>query len=294
MSTSPIDMQDDMRQRLVPSPEGGRRGFFRVLFGNPFNQPVGTQRNVTIDIACMRFNALEDYHKVPVLVFGSDNCRKMIDLGFSCILIDRRSVITIGSGGRGIGLSHKLLAYEVAMNMFDEAIFLDFDCQQVKTLPKTFWIDHAYKDTFQASLFRYRYHKSARITWRKTDSKLVPNGGYVYLRGKEIAKQLIQMMLLLRGRGHNINNEETVLAAYVDHSGSGWQGVDNYMAKHQPPHFHFGDVEHALAKPLPSDPFVHYCGANYIPPECQWLLSCDVATVFKHAVANDLVRHRSV
>lgn len=229
-----------------------RQGFFRTIFGDPFGKhEIKTGKNIIFDIDLLKKNPIERGNQTPVFVFGSENMSRLIDLGFSCILVDKRNEII-----DKLWYSHRFLAYEMAMDLFDEAICLDFDCHQTEQLPGDFWAKMRSRDCVQVSLMKYR---RPRAFWRsvRADRGYTPCGCFTYLRGKDSINGLIAHMKKMIGKGYDIYNDETVWASYTDDLNGGWKGVDSYIEKHEPLYFHCCKIK--LPSYFPANLFQHDC-----------------------------------
>jgi hypothetical protein len=211
-----------------------QHGFFRVFFGDPWDKPMGGGGDVIFDILHLKTNKIEEDNKTLMMVFGKENLSRLVDLGFSCLLLDKNNLVL----QKGVELPHKFLAYEVATSIFDEAIFMDIDCQQMIPLPDNFWQIYSSKAKLQASLLGY--HRRMNMPWRTQDFRTVPCGCFVYMRGKEISKLMIDKMNYLAKNDIAIGNEEVVLAAVADEMDGGWKGAEEYAKKHEPTFFHTG------------------------------------------------------
>jgi len=224
-----------------------RRGFVRVLWGEYKTAGMKTRRreDMDVDIKNLLHNKYEtcdnpEYERLT-LVFGDENYRKMCDFGFKCVLLDKRSEVWSRNGHMKTWM-HKLEGIQVATDYFDEFIFVDFDCMQIKPLPANFWEEHYNKDPIQASLSNYNI---MRAVWRKEVhnrvKKIVPSACYIYIREHKIVSELIEKYIEMNDQGI-LTTEEDAMAKYMDDLYGGWQGYDHYW-NHFEPEFY---VHHAL------------------------------------------------
>lgn len=115
------------------------------MWGDPWDKPTGTGGDICLDLILLQHNELEQKIKTPILVYGTENFNRLTDMGFNCVIIEKKNSILPPENT----LLHKLLGWEIGMKMFDTAICLDIDCHQVRELPKEFWSIHARKSTLQ-------------------------------------------------------------------------------------------------------------------------------------------------
>ena len=148
------------KELRVPSPPAkSKRGFFRIMFGRPFGAPQAPGKRLGLDMGldlawlCARNDP--DEMRIPFFVFGKDNNDRLVDMGLRTVLLDRRPTVSCNSLPYSMFV-HKFLAFEAAMGQYDEAVYLDVDCERVKPLPEDFWESHGRKSVLQTALFRYR------------------------------------------------------------------------------------------------------------------------------------------
>jgi hypothetical protein len=117
---------------------------------------------------------------------------------------------------------HKLELIKHAMENdgYDEVVWLDWDCIPTKKLPFDFWDYLGKKEVFQSNLQRYKHIKSP---WRNKDQGCVPNGGYLYLRDKNLVSSAIKIWETMKQ-----NNDEPAWAKLTDEMMGGWEGIDKY------------------------------------------------------------------
>jgi len=214
-----------------------RRGFVRALWGKyiSINERKEKQmrRRVCLDtdMWLMKFNKYEKEIDPITFVFGEDNYKHMIDMGYKAIMLDKRPHVWDSKDCSVF--RHKLEAFRAATEYFDEFIFLDLDCLQIKPLPANFWEEHYKKGPMQASLMGYKRRKAK---WRKECSRLVPCACYVYIRDPQIPHELIKIW---EQDGNSEFTEETIMAMYLDKISGGWQGLDYYWDRFEPEFYVF-------------------------------------------------------
>ena len=221
-----------------------RRGFIRGIWGDITKNGIrnGKMGN---DIEAIKNNKFNE--QFVTYVFGQDNATILKDNGFEVSLIDKEPVRydMVKQLYR-----HKLDILESAMGDFDEIVFLDWDCVPTTKLPYDFWEELGKKAPFQANLFQYRTKK---CLWRDRDWRKVCNGGFLYIRDKEIATQFIKnyddlsewvmkQKVARESQGKKLRfrevalmfDDEPAFSKWVDDYMDGWKGVDAYWDEFEP------------------------------------------------------------
>lgn len=221
------------------------RGLYRVLWGNPWRDDK--KRNyyekfstaLRFDFLWLKNNPFEIAARTPFFVFGTDNERRLSDMGFKCILIDRRHTIYPHSHT----YLHKIMAWDMATSIYDQSVCLDIDCQMVSELPHDFWEMHDQKEDVQVPLY-YSTKGESYSPWRDGDGKLYkPCACYVFLRGNAIAKKILATMEKVKS-GLTVDfTEEVVLAKVTDDIVGGWKGAEEYAKRFEPCAFSTGQVK---------------------------------------------------
>jgi len=214
------------------------RGFIRALWGD-----VSNLRNGKI---AKEITSLKDKDWFTVYVFGKENKDWLDEIGYRTVLVDEKPSLWSLSENM---YRHKLEVFARATEDFDEYAFLDWDCVPVGDISNA-WIDLNKKDSFQANLFQYRTKK---CLWRKEDTRKTCNGGFVYVRDKEIPIKMIKNydsfsnMLekkkeIRKSKGLDLRlreksllfDDEPSMSKYVDDYCGGWPGVDYYWNNFEP------------------------------------------------------------
>lgn len=203
-----------------------KKGFVRALWGihehegRRFYLRRTKQDN---DIRLMLKNPWIPEFKV--YVFGEDNYKMCQELGFDSVLLDKKPIIWDMDTQQ---FRHKLEVFYRAMEDFDEIVFLDWDNIPIKPIPENFWDVLSKKDPIQANLCQYRRRKAV---WRgQVDSRKLPNAAFVYIREKDIAKDMLQVWEDLKRPW----SEELVIGKYIDNINGGWKGLDYYWEHYEP------------------------------------------------------------
>ena len=214
---------------------------------------MGTE--IGLDLLWLANNKAEMKRQIPVLVFGTDNFHRLSDVGFNCMLVDKRPSVANNNHPRSLFMN-KFVAFSVAMDMYDEAVFLDLDCEQTAELPADFWEKHGEKSSFQAPLVGY--YRNRGTFWRPEHLSLVSiYGCYVYMRGKEIAKMMMDNCdSMLKQYPDALLDDEIAMDKMIDDLEGGWNGTAAYSKNHMPEYFvgQFRPVGFETNK----DVFVHY------------------------------------
>ena len=203
-----------------------KRGFIRALYGifDHSHRVLHQRFQISDDIdricKCTNNESFISY------VFGEDNLKELTNKGFNCILLDKnpQKFDMVKHCHR-----HKLEAIRYAMENdgYDEIVLLDWDCVPQKKLSSSFWDDLGKKETFQAPL---QWYKRTKCPWRIDGKRIVPNGGFVYIRDKTIPDKMIKLWNIVG----EPDNEEIAYAKYIDEINSGWIGVDEYWKRYEP------------------------------------------------------------
>ena len=184
-----------------------KRGFIRGLWGiyeHEGRRLYKRRGKIDHDIRlCMHNKNNEPFR---VYVFGEDNYKYLVDLGFDCKLVDKKPILWDMDTQQ---YRHKLEVFYQGLQEFDEVVFLDWDCQPIKPLPDNFWEVLGQKAPIQGALNIYHRRKAH---WRKQDQRKVPCAEFIYLRGKEVGDDLVD---LWENTGRPWS-EEVVMARYID------------------------------------------------------------------------------
>lgn len=201
-----------------------RRAFVSGLWGD---QHVQRRSKVKRDIANMLKREFQPEPRIAYC-YGQENFDYLTRLGLSTRLADDSPVkdfLQSGnrspneSGNVNFGVSmwrHKLEILDLALQEFDEVIWLDWDCWLHAPLPPEFWEHLNNGARLQASLRMYRRRQ---CRWRNSDPRKVPSAAWIYLRCRELSSQLL--------RTHDqypLLREEQVMARTIDDLMGGWQG----------------------------------------------------------------------
>jgi len=164
--------------------------------------------------------------ETSMYVFGEDNYKYATSLGLKCIKIHDEPY---KYHPVSCHWKHKLLVLKYAMMDFDEIIWLDYDCvlRDGKNIPPDFWEILGRKESFQASMVKY---KRVQSNLRKEPelNKIQPNGGFVYIRNKSIPDKLLNIFDSL-----STWTDEIAYAKYTDDFMDGFD-MDKYWDLFEP------------------------------------------------------------
>jgi hypothetical protein len=221
-----------------------KRVFVRVLFGEfaenwvpeenhdipQTHQFVKSRKKIQKDIKARR----DEKRKLDCItyVYGKKNEEILKSYGFKTVLIHDEPYMW-GPEKKRIWW-HKLHAYRYIANEdgISEFVFLDWDCFLNKNLFSNFWERLNQKEDFQSPLCRYGTSILGQSKYRKsiTSKKIVPNGGFVYIRDKSIPDKIWEFSNV----GGNKWLDEAAYAKYVDDRMGEWIGTKRYWDLFEP------------------------------------------------------------
>jgi len=199
----------------------------RVLFGdiNADGRFEKCRKTVENDIEYCCHNRFQPEY--VSYTFGEDNHKQLLDLGIDSRLVDKKPIAWDLNTQM---MRHKLEAFKIGVEEFEEILLLDWDVLPVKPIPDSFWDTLRNKGEIQAILRKYRYPK---CDWRDEDKGYIPCAAFVYINNKNIPDEL----LVIWNRLGKIWSEEVVLAKYLDDVSYGWRGIDYYWDNFEPDFF---------------------------------------------------------
>ena len=163
-------------------------------------------------------------HVFSVYVLGTDNQRRLQKMGISSIVVDKRPMLF----DRNNLYRNRMALWAAAMQDFDRVVFLDWDCFPTCRIPANFWELLESKSEIQSPLTAYKY---PRCSWRgaSSDARLLPNGGWVYVRNRSIPKGILDHWNRFEGEALG----EKVIAHWMDKQ-YGWRGREDYYQRFEP------------------------------------------------------------
>jgi hypothetical protein len=221
------------------------RAFVRGVWGNFSGGDINSPRPAKMlkDV----LSESKENVKYPIdfitYVMGKDNETYLKDLGFKTKLICNNSTIW---DMKTELYRHKLEIINEASKDYDEIVYLDWDCKLIKPYDDKIWDILNNGEVCQANLFLYRTKK---CLWRTEDIRKTCNGGFIYVRGKNISNKFIENW---NGFKKEINkrvlenksirfrefsllfDDEPAISKYIDDYCGGWKGVDIYWEQFEP------------------------------------------------------------
>jgi len=202
-------------------------GFIRCVWGiyeNQKNRWYTRRPKIDNDIGLSILNPYAP--KSKVYVFGEDNQKKMVDLGFDSVLIDKKPFVWDMENEQ---YRHKIEAWKYGLLDFEQVVFIDWDCVPIQPIPEDFWSVLASGPKIQATLYMYR---KRRVRFRPSNERKMSASTFVYMRESNIANEIIDVWEKI-GRPWQ---EEAALSKYIDDLDGGWKSVEEY--KKYEPKFH--------------------------------------------------------
>ena len=205
-----------------------KRGFVRVLWGIHDHQGRRFyKRRTKIDNDILLQKQSKYTPPFKVFVFGENNYKSLVDEGFDCLLVDKKPIVWDMNKQQ---FRHKIEAFKLGMEIFDEMVFLDWDMYPLKPIPEDFWEVLGEKSPLQAIIRMYHRRKAH---WRSVDKRKIPCASFVYIRDKKIPKDLIDMWKKMNKPW----SEETVMGRYMDEAIGGWKDIQTYWDNYEPDFF---------------------------------------------------------
>lgn len=160
-------------------------------------------------------------------VYGEDNFKHLKSMGIEDLILVSKDPYQFDL--KTHQYRHKIELYKIAMEEYDEIIYIDWDCTATKKLPVDFWDSFGKKEYCQANLQQYKRRK---CNWRKKDTRKLPNGGFLYIRDKAFTDEIIDCW----ENRIKTNSDEPAIARAMDLRSGGWMGTEKYWELHEPIH----------------------------------------------------------
>jgi len=214
-----------MNTNSIPK-ENPKSSFIRCVWGvTDKNFMSGHNRRIKVgnDILFAKMNPYEPL--VKVYVFGEENYKILIDMGFNCTLISKESYVFNREKEE---YRHKLEAWKYGQNDFDEIVFLDWDCMPLRPIDYDFWDVMRRGSKIQATIYMYMREKAL---WRlDKDPRKISAATFVYMKEPNIANDIIKIWESL----NRTWREELALTLYIEKINNGWRGTEDYKNKFEP------------------------------------------------------------
>ena len=203
------------------------------------------------DVECRRIQSDKDlYNGIEQIVFVWDTHNKelMDELGYKSIYMGHSDEYS-----ELMKFHYKLDALKLAMEMYDEIIFLDWDCNIKEELDDNFIKTLQDGNDVQMPLYFYpieilnefssispyvkeeqHYYNILFYTlirlakWKFNDGVVVPNAGFIYCRNSAFIKTLIS---IIHSEGLSTNIEELAAMLYFQKEIT---SLDEYINKYEP------------------------------------------------------------
>ncbi len=235
-----------------------KRGFIRGLWGrfDTTNRLTARRFSVADDIRMIKNNQFNE--KFVTYVMGIENFKILEDLGIEDVVLIDKEPFRFDLTAYQYRNKIEVIAHAFQNDGYDELIYLDWDCVPQKKLSCDFWTDLGKRECFQANLQGYKKNK---ISWRKSENNIIPNGGFIYLRDRKISELAIKTWDDI---GKPVN-DEYVWAHITDNMVGGWKGRATYYT-----HFEsmFSNLHKSSALPVEllnskkDIYFIHYQGGG--------------------------------
>ena len=200
----------------------------RALWGIYDNSNRMIKRRYQMDKDMSKIKANQFNEPFVVYVYGKENYEMAKAKGFDCILVDENPA-PFDLVKEQYRHKLELINYAMQNDGYDEMVFLDWDCVPQKKLPEDFWQVLGKKEIIQCNLQQYHRRK---CLWRgKKDTRKLPNAGFVYLRGKQVAEDILKAWDTRRCKGPSA---EPAIALVMDEMSDGWQGMEKYWDLYEP------------------------------------------------------------
>jgi len=226
-----------------------KRAFIRALWGVPpveWDKQMSENYKINKDNIFVKsrlkaektiYSRLTDEFTIPfrTYVFGKDNYKFLETIGIKDLVMIDEQPLRYSPNGRPWWHKLDVLKYAMEEDHYDEIVYLDWDCYLIKELKNNFWEALNKKEHFQACLMRYRRANILNSRNTSKDNSIVPNGGFVYIRGKNVPGEIIKF----RDVGPNKWLDEAAYAKYLDYICGGWIGAQDYWERFEPEHCQF-------------------------------------------------------
>lgn len=206
-----------------------KKSFVRGIWGvydidKKLGRAYSRRAKIDNDILLAKLNPYAP--KCKVYIFGEDNFRRVTDMGFDTVLVDKKPICwdMIKEQYR-----HKIEIWRAGLQDFDEIVFLDWDCVPCAQVPVDFWDVLGAGQKIRTTIYMY---VKKRLFTRKGDPRKLSASTFVYIRGKEVVDNIIATWERI-GRPWQ---EEVALSQYIDDLNGGWKGVEDYREKFEQPY----------------------------------------------------------
>lgn len=157
-----------------------------------------------------------------IIVWGKENFEYLVNRGYKCTMVSEQPYdYTIAAAHTFVdhsSLIHKLKAIDIAVEKFNEIIFLDWDCYNIKNLDSSFYATIRQGNELQVPLYVYPKEALDRLVksdidieyfsffskladyleeyaYKLDDDFIIPNTGFIYCNNKTITEKLLDIAI---------------------------------------------------------------------------------------------------
>jgi len=144
-----------------------------------------------------------------IYVWGKENRDSLKSLGYETILMSR-DAMDYKYVHPNYQFMHKLIGIDTSMKTYSKILFLDWDCNLIKSLDDGFFNQMNDKTllapiySYQKSEFETIYDKADewyelqsnllnKFSWDNGDTFVIPNAGFIYISDADVATQLLSL-----------------------------------------------------------------------------------------------------
>jgi hypothetical protein len=188
-----------------------------------------------------------------VFVWGYDNYIQFKEFGFECKLIDMQpydySIANAHTFENHKSLIHKIVGIDIALETYDEVIFLDWDVRKVKELDGDFYksiemcssklqvplyvypkkafkfLLHTIPNPIMQTFFKKLELFVKTYSYSVDDDYILPNTGFIYCSDKGITEKLLD---IIDEKGLETVPDELCVFAYAN------TDIDTYIKTYEP------------------------------------------------------------
>lgn len=167
-------------------------------------------------------DAKQDNLDEIVFVWGIENRDKLVSLGYECVLIDDKPYdYNIADAHTFINyrsLIHKIKAIGIALTLFEEVIFVDWDVRKIREVDCKFYedirkknssiqvplyvypkkafciLDEEIEDASMRSFLQELQNYVKTYSYEVNDNYILPNTGFFYCNSPEIISELLSII----------------------------------------------------------------------------------------------------
>jgi hypothetical protein len=197
--------------------------------------------------------AKKDNLNETVFVWGYNNYNKIKEIGYNCELIDLQpydySIANAHTFENHKSLIHKIKGIGIALEKYEEVVFLDWDVRKVKEIDNDFYkaiekknsdlqiplyvypkkafkfLKHTIKNEMMQEFFTKLESFVSLYSYEDEENYTLPNTGFVYCSDKEIMDDLLEVIDVA---GLECIPDELSVFIYAN------EDIDNYIKEYEP------------------------------------------------------------